>query len=572
MKRNGFTLAELLIVLGITGVIAAVILPAINGLMPDKTKIMYLKVYDELGKNIKALSADTSIFPIILKNGNDDIDVSTIPLLNNEQPLKSPFKDDNKFTGDKKLCNLIAFSMGVNDACRDTTYPETPSFTTANGMKWWISETKRDINPAESKASYQTDIYVDVDSSKKSSDCMYGEENCKNPDRFKFLLAADGSLIPADPAGLHYINTRKNLLKKNFKPEGDVLVNLDDTLLNRNYHLYLDDNDITPTPPPGTEPGETPETPGIKLPADSKNCSSDPYSCRCGDIFRGRIINCYSTNHQVPSVYNYEPTDIEKKQDMEEYASKWGIIYHKINASPHSFYIAYHKPVGVTFQFPLKRNLYIPSFAFASYEYELLSTGLRYNRDCSQYLYPEMKRKLDSWLNSSESIKNTYKNVPMMYVLPAGRTYYKAPNVLPKAIANFKTEDLQEAAEPYSDQRCSYRFELFHPAYYAALIESYEDDFESEFFGTFSQSLLAVDNDYIYFYTGNTSNGTVRLITDDNIDSTITTDIKFGLQRLESYANFGRLLLSGEEKSVAQIKRVAREYIENHKAEFLEYQ
>ena len=331
MKRNGFTLAELLIVLGITGVIAAVILPAINGLMPDKTKIMYLKVYDELGKNIKALCADTSIFPIILKNGNDDIDVSTIPLLNNEQPLKSPFKDDNKFTGDKKLCNLIAFSMGVNDACRDTTYPETPSFTTANGMKWWISETKRDINPAESKASYQTDIYVDVDSSKKSSDCMYGEENCKNPDRFKFLLAADGSLIPADPLGMKYVNTRKSWLKDNYDLSGDILSNLDNTLLNFQYNKVT-----TPCPPgqiydggickdpvpectggkvlvgnvctcptgtveengvcktPTQTPTQTPQQPSYPL----GDCSNDTSKCKCGYSYNGHIINCFYDEFQ----------------------------------------------------------------------------------------------------------------------------------------------------------------------------------------------------------------------------------------------------------------------------------
>ena len=239
MKRNGFTLAELLIVLGITGVIAAVILPAINGLMPDKTKINYLKVYDELGKNIKALTADSTIFPIMLQYGDDDIDVSNIPLLNNTKPLKSPYNDD-KYSGDKKLCNLIAFSVGVNDSCKETSYPETPSFTTSNGMQWWIRQTKREINTTESKASYQTDIYVDVDSSKKSSDCMYGEENCKNPDRFKFLLAADGTLVPADPVGLHYINSRKNLLKKKFKPEGEVLASLNDTLLNTVFTEAVD--------------------------------------------------------------------------------------------------------------------------------------------------------------------------------------------------------------------------------------------------------------------------------------------------------------------------------------------
>ncbi len=253
MKKRGFTLAELLIVLGVTGVIAAVILPAINGLMPDKTKINYLKVYDELGKNIKSLTADSTIFPIMLKNGDEDIDVSNIPLLNNTKPLKSPFNEE-KYSGDQKLCNLIAFSMGVNDSCKDTSYPDKSSFTTSNGMDWWISQTKRDINTSESKASYQTDIYVDVDSSKDSSNCMYGEANCKNPDRFKFLLAADGTLVPADPVGLHYINTRKNLLKKKFNPDGEVLANLDESLLNKDYHLFLDKDEIPVIPEPEPEP------------------------------------------------------------------------------------------------------------------------------------------------------------------------------------------------------------------------------------------------------------------------------------------------------------------------------
>ncbi len=239
MRKRGFTLAELLIVLGIAGVVAAVILPAINGLMPDKTKINYLKVYDELGKNIKALTSDSSIFPVLLKEGSTDIDVSKYPLVNNSQPLKAPFNDDTKYSGDNKLCNLLAHTFGA-DSCSTTSYPDKSSFTTSNGMEWWISQTKREIDTASNKIAYQTDIYVDVDSSKESSNCMYGEDGCKQPDRFKFLLAADGRLVPADPVGVHYINTRKNLLKKKFEAEGEILALLDDDLLNNDYHSSED--------------------------------------------------------------------------------------------------------------------------------------------------------------------------------------------------------------------------------------------------------------------------------------------------------------------------------------------
>ena len=300
MKKHGFTLAELLIVLGIAGVVAAVILPAINGLMPDKTKINYLKVYDELGSNIKSMVADTSLFPILLKEGSTDIDVSKYPLVNNSQPLKAPFKDDTKYSGDKKFCNLLAFSMGVDDSCKTTSYPAQSSFTTSNGMEWWISQTKREINTAENKISYQTDIYVDVDSSKKSSNCMYGEDNCKQPDRFKFLLAADGRLVPADPVGVHYINTRKNLLKKKFEAEGEVMASLEDSLLDKNYNISLDNESGTNesiTEDNSNNNNNGNESGGIAdNNPESRECSYNSalsrYYCKCGEVLLGKIINC----------------------------------------------------------------------------------------------------------------------------------------------------------------------------------------------------------------------------------------------------------------------------------------
>ena len=223
-KIHGFTLAELLIVLGITGVVAAVMLPLVNNLMPDKTKVAYLKVHDELKRNIQELASNSSLYPVCLENGDDTIGCQEHPLLNTSKPLIKKFES---YTGDTKLCKLLAFSMDAEESCKagdytytDTTFAQNLSFTTKNGMQWKIVPQERTIG--EESASFQSDIYVDVDPSKKSKNCMYSS-TCKQPDRFKFLVAADGSVIPADPMGLMYINTRKSFTKnKNEKTEGDV--------------------------------------------------------------------------------------------------------------------------------------------------------------------------------------------------------------------------------------------------------------------------------------------------------------------------------------------------------------
>ncbi len=242
--KKGFTLAELLIVLGITGVIAAVLLPAINNLMPDKTKILYLKAYNELNKDINDLISNSSLFSSTVKIGSKDYDISKYPLLNTEKPITTKFSDD-KYSGTKKLCNLLAFTMNSdsNNKCDSTNYPDTPSFVTPNELSWWI--VPKVYETQEGKASYQTDIYVDVDPSKKSKNCHFSE-SCKQPDRFKFILAADGTLIPADPMGIKYIETQKSWLKKKYDVQGNLIASLDESVLNSVFketlNTYKPDN------------------------------------------------------------------------------------------------------------------------------------------------------------------------------------------------------------------------------------------------------------------------------------------------------------------------------------------
>ncbi len=233
MKNRAFTLAELLIVLGITGVVAAVLLPAANNLLPDKTKIAYLKVHDELINDIHGLASNSTLYPVCIENGESTIGCQEHPLLNTSKPLIKKFED---YEGDKKLCKLLAFTMGAEETCKDGDYTYSDSnftsnlsFTTKNGMQWIVVPQARTIE--EEKATFQSDIYVDVDPSKKSKNCMYDSVKCKTPDRFKFMIAADGTVIPADPMGHMYVNTRKSFMKnKTASTEGEVAAVLTESL------------------------------------------------------------------------------------------------------------------------------------------------------------------------------------------------------------------------------------------------------------------------------------------------------------------------------------------------------
>lgn len=217
MKKNGFTLAELVVALGVIGIITALIIPAAHKLMPDNNKVLYLKAYDTISTTIDGLKNNSKLYPICSK---DNIDCASHPLFSNRKPLLAPFNvaNDDRFEGKTKLCNLLAFSFDdLNNAnCKSdrytydaSTFGNNVSFVSKNGMQWIVSPYEYSYDA--SSARFQTDIWVDINGSAEPN-CIYSDA-CQKPDRFKFMVAADGTIVQADPKGIAYSNTRKTFTK-----------------------------------------------------------------------------------------------------------------------------------------------------------------------------------------------------------------------------------------------------------------------------------------------------------------------------------------------------------------------
>lgn len=231
-NKHGFTLAEVLLTLGIIGVVAALTLPAANSLMPDQTKIMYLKAYDTVSETMKNLASNKKLFPVCSNNNRSCINY---PFINTDKSRDRRYDD---YEGQTKLCDLFALALGVENAeCSsdissytspddiNEKFNDNKTFTTSNGLQWMYTT----AYTHSSANSFRDDLYVDVNGD-AAPNCIYDEDSCIKPDRFKFFVYANGVVQPADPVGLYYTNTRTSLTRKNFEIENTAYPNPDTSL------------------------------------------------------------------------------------------------------------------------------------------------------------------------------------------------------------------------------------------------------------------------------------------------------------------------------------------------------
>ena len=112
--KKAFTLAELVIVLGVIGIASALIIPAVSHLRPDKTKVAYLKAYDTISERVRDLSSNSMLYPICDTIGSETVSCQQIPLfsLESTRATRSGYVIPH---GNRKLCNLIAEEFNIQD-------------------------------------------------------------------------------------------------------------------------------------------------------------------------------------------------------------------------------------------------------------------------------------------------------------------------------------------------------------------------------------------------------------------------------------------------------------------------
>ena len=315
MKKKAFTLAELLITLGILGVIAAIAAPILSNIRPDSNKILYLKAYDALVKDVKKMAEDKSIYPAKFAYNNVFYDASRYPLLNINKSKNPSFKS---YSGENKFGNILKDIMGGSG-----TYQK---YTIKNGYEWTVENAMPSgLGSKTGEIGFSPKVTVDINGPDEGPNQVYKEGvNIDKPDKFEFYITPSGAVIPVDAYGQMYIARRRELIKKDDKAEivkykdlttnqivavttvnaEDIVIDFGQTELDE--EKYTDEPDEPePTPDVPDEPEPKPDVPDepepkpepivlppvVKPPVSYKPSGySNPFGtnlCKTGNVWDG---------------------------------------------------------------------------------------------------------------------------------------------------------------------------------------------------------------------------------------------------------------------------------------------
>ena len=219
-KLKGFTLTELMVAMGVIGILVAVVTPAIMKTRPNKNKMMIKKSFYTAEQIVSTLINDERLYP-------DMKEICDRGVVEGEDPTKVycafGFDYDNSvryegetYAGNTKFADLFASRLNVK------TEDETNHiYYTTDGIKWDLSQTvgawtKGQDTPGkfgdQTNAAGIGKITVDVNGD-EAPNCRESNENCSADDFDQYVIEilATGKMRidPADAKAVDYatINT-----------------------------------------------------------------------------------------------------------------------------------------------------------------------------------------------------------------------------------------------------------------------------------------------------------------------------------------------------------------------------
>ena len=184
--KKGYTVSELLICLGILGILSAVLVPTVINAMPNKNIVMLKKAYSIITRNITDMINDEDLF------GDDGF-----------ADNREIFINGVSYGGDKddyKFARLFARNLNLADSpsySQDKEKKEFSSnFTTTDGIQWQIQNFNNQVITIKIDTNGPDGPNCVVKAPKgddKGDDCN------NNPDIFDFIISTNGQISTIKP-------------------------------------------------------------------------------------------------------------------------------------------------------------------------------------------------------------------------------------------------------------------------------------------------------------------------------------------------------------------------------------
>lgn len=171
MKKTGFTLSELLITLTVIGVVSALVLPAVSGILPDKNKAKVIKYNAMLNNYINEIFADESIYcpytAYDTTNGNTFLTIdgnSTTPCYGLSCIKQSLPEDYTRTAFEYLLENKFFPKVNKDGSSWDVQQAVDPSDSTKTGIYWVEVKTDgKKLIPYSTGAKNVNTFYFNID-------------------------------------------------------------------------------------------------------------------------------------------------------------------------------------------------------------------------------------------------------------------------------------------------------------------------------------------------------------------------------------------------------------------------